>query len=147
MPESKRNAISLNTISLMDQMAPLRFHSKGRQMIVMPLRPNGGDPPPPAKPPPTPVRAISAPAVAPPQQPKPMITTPNSEGPTANDSKSTLEEALDLTLQIRDKFTDGFNLLRDLSTKLKAVHRDHKTSSREFNSVRSTLRSLQALKL
>jgi hypothetical protein len=58
-----------------------------------------------------------------------------------------LEEALDLTLQIRDKFTDGFNLLRDLSTKLKAVHRDHKTSSREFNSVRSTLRSLQGLKL
>ena len=76
-----------------------------------------------------------------------MNTHPTSEEPPANGAPSPLEEALDLTLQIRDKFTDGFNLLRDLSTKLKAVHRDHKTSSREFNSVRSTLRSLQALKL
>jgi hypothetical protein len=76
-----------------------------------------------------------------------MITNPTSEEPPANGTPSPLEEALDLTLQIRDKFTDGFNLLRDLSTKLKAVHRDHKTSSREFNSVRSTLRSLQGLKL
>jgi hypothetical protein len=76
-----------------------------------------------------------------------MITTPNSEGPTGNDSKSTLEEAIDLTLQIRDKFTDGFNLIRDLSLKLKCIHREHKTNSREFNSVRSTLRTLQGLKL
>ena len=135
----------LNTISLMDQMAPLRFHSKGRQMIVMPLRPNAGDTPPPAKPQPTPVRAISAPPAPPPD--KPMITTPNSEGPTANDSKSTLEEALDLTLQIRDKLTDGFNLLRDLSLKLKSIHREQKSNSREFGVLRSTLRSLQGLKL
>ena len=76
-----------------------------------------------------------------------MITNPTSEGPTPNESKSATEEALDLTLQIRDKLNEGFNMLRDLSTKLKAVHRDQKTSSREFNSVRSTLRSLQALKL
>jgi hypothetical protein len=76
-----------------------------------------------------------------------MITTPNSEGPTGNDSKSTLEEAIDMTLQIRDKFTDGFNLIRDLSLKLKSIHREHKTNSREFNSVRSTLRTLQGLKL
>ena len=76
-----------------------------------------------------------------------MITTPNSEGPTGNDSKSTIEEAIDMTLQIRDKFTDGFNLIRDLSLKLKSIHREHKINSREFNSVRSTLRTLQGLKL
>ena len=76
-----------------------------------------------------------------------MITNPTSEEPPPNGTPSPLEEALNLTLQIRDKFTDGFNLLRDLSTKLKAVHRDQKNSSREFNSVRSTLRSLQGLKL
>ena len=76
-----------------------------------------------------------------------MITNSTSEGPTPNESKSATEEALDLTLQIRDKLNEGFNMLRDLSTKLKAVHRDQKNSSREFNSVRSTLRSLQSLKL
>jgi hypothetical protein len=138
----------LNTISIIDQIAPLRFHNKGRQMIVMPLRPDGANtqPPPnqqPAQvnmPPPRPVLPAAPP-------PKSMITNPTPEEPTPNGTPSPLEEALDLTLQIRDKFTDGFNLLRDLSTKLKAVHRDHKNSSREFNSVRSTLRSLQGLKL
>jgi DNA polymerase III sliding clamp (beta) subunit (PCNA family) len=144
---TKALQFGLNTISLMDPIAPLRFHSQGKQMIIMPLRPEGASTPLPANQQPAPVRAISAPAVAPPQQPKPMITNPSSEEPPANGAPSPLEEALDLTLQIRDKFTDGFNLLRDLSTKLKAVHRDQKTSSREFNSVRSTLRSLQGLKL
>jgi DNA polymerase III sliding clamp (beta) subunit (PCNA family) len=144
---TKALQFGLNTISLIDPIAPLRFHSQGKQMIVMPLRPEGASTPLPANQQPAPVRAIPAPAVAPPQQPKPMITNPTTEEPPANGTPSPLEEALDLTLQIRDKFTDGFNLLRDLSTKLKAVHRDHKTSSREFNSVRSTLRSLQGLKL
>ena len=76
-----------------------------------------------------------------------MITNSTSEGPTPNESKSATEEALDLTLQIRDKLNEGFNMLRDLSIKLNGVHRDQKNSSREFNSVRSTLRSLQSLKL
>lgn len=137
----------LNTISLIDPLAPLRFHSQGKQMIVMPLRPEGAPTRPPANQQPAPVRAIPAPAVAPSQQPNPMITNPTSEEAPANGTPSPLEQALDLTLQIRDKFTDGFNLLRELSAKLKAVHRDQKTSSREFNSVRSTLRSLQGLKL
>ncbi|MDZ4405939.1 DNA polymerase III subunit beta [Prosthecobacter sp.] len=139
----------LNTISLMEQDAPLRFHSQGRQMIVMPLRAVASPPQMEAKPAPAPVRLPSSrpPPPTPTQASKPMITTPNSEGPTSNDSKSALEEAIDLTLQIRDKFTDGFNLLRDLSLKLKSIHREHKTSSKEFNSVRTTLRTLQSLKL
>ena len=140
----------LNTISLMDQAAPLRFHSQGRQMIVMQLRAVEGSPQEAAKPAPAPVTlppSRPVPPPTPPQPTTPMITTPNSEGPTANDSKSALEEAIDLTLQIRDKFTDGFNLLHDLSLKLKSIHRDHKTSSKEFNSVRYTLRTLQGLKL
>ena len=151
---TKALQFGLNILSLIDPLAPLRFHSQGRQMIVMPLRSEGAPTPPPANQQPAPVRVPSAPppaAVQPPatqlQANKPMITHPTSEEPPSSGPPSPLEEALDLTLQIRDKFTDGFNLLRDLSTKLKAVHRDHKTSSREFNSVRSTLRSLQALKL
>ena len=76
-----------------------------------------------------------------------MITNPTSEGPTPNGPKTTIEECIDLSLAIRDKFNDGFNLLRDLSMKLKVINRDQKTSAREFNSVRSTLRSIQGLKL
>jgi DNA polymerase III sliding clamp (beta) subunit (PCNA family) len=40
----------LNTISLMAEISPLRFHSKGRQMIVMPLRSEGPENPPAAPP-------------------------------------------------------------------------------------------------
>ena len=78
-----------------------------------------------------------------------MITNPTSEGPSpaSNDPKNAVEEAIDMTLLIRDKLNEGFNLLRDLSVKLKTINRDQKASSREFNSVRSTLRSLQGLKL
>ena len=67
--------------------------------------------------------------------------------PPENSPKSAVEEAIDLTLQIRDKFNDGFHQLRDLSMKLKLINREQKTNTREFNSVRSTLRSLQGLKL
>ena len=78
-----------------------------------------------------------------------MITNPSSEGPppASNEPKNAVEEAIDMTLLIRDKLNEGFNLLRDLSVKLKTINRVQKASSREFNSVRSTLRSLQGLKL
>ena len=76
-----------------------------------------------------------------------MNTHPTPQEPPSNGAKSSLDEAIDLSLQVRDKLNDGFNLLRDLSIKLKTAQRDHKNSSREFNSVRSTLRTLQGLKL
>ncbi|HBJ87427.1 MAG TPA: DNA polymerase III subunit beta [Verrucomicrobiales bacterium] len=141
----------LNTISLMQQDAPLRFHCQGRQMILMPLRAVEAIQQRSAQP------APAAPASQPPSRPvpptppapatKPMITPPTPEGPTPTGSIATLEEAIDLTLQIRDKLTDGFNQLRDLSLKLKSIHREQKSSVREFSTLRSTLRSLQGLKL
>jgi hypothetical protein len=60
---------------------------------------------------------------------------------------SGLEECIDLSLAIRDKFNDGFNMLRDLGLKLKLANREQKTNAREIHSVRSTLRSLQGLKI
>ena len=73
-----------------------------------------------------------------------MITP---EAPTHTESKNGVEEAIDMTLLIRDKLNEGFNLLRDLSLKLKSIHREQKTNAREFGSLRSTLRSLQGLKI
>ncbi len=57
-----------------------------------------------------------------------------------------MEEAIDMTLQIRDKLNEGFNLLRDLSIKMKGINRDHKNSAKDLQSVRSTLRQLQVMK-
>ena len=134
----------LHIISLMDPITPLRFHKKGKQMIVMPLRSEGNSPTQPA-----PVNAapprIAPPAAPPP--PKPMITTPIPEGPNQTEGKTATEEAIDMTLIIRDRLNESYNMLRDLSTKLKVINREQKNSAREFNSVRSTLRSIQGLKL
>ncbi|MBB5031564.1 DNA polymerase III subunit beta [Prosthecobacter vanneervenii] len=138
----------LNTISLNEEIHPLRFHHKGRQMIVMPLRIDGPSSRKPATPQPAPVNPPPSRPVPPPAPPpQPMITHPTSEGPASGEPKSATEEVIDLTLLLRDKLNEGFNLLRELSLKLKAINRDQKTSARELNSVRSTLRSLQGLKL
>ncbi len=131
----------MNTISLVDSMHPLRFHTKAKQMIVMPLRMDSGQP----------TKPVNMPAPrlhVPPPTPTPMITNPTSEGPPpSSDQKTPMEEAIDTTLIIRDKLNDGFNLLRDLSVKLKGINRDQKASAREMQSVRSTLRSIQGMKI
>ena len=135
----------MNTISLVDSMHPLRFHTKAKQMIVMPLRMDPGQP---HQPQPKPVNMPAPRQHVPPPTPKPMITNPTSEGPTpSNEQKNAVEEAIDMTLLIRDKLNDGFNLLRDLSVKLKTINRDQKASAREMQSVRSTFRSIQGLKI
>jgi DNA polymerase III sliding clamp (beta) subunit (PCNA family) len=134
----------MNTISLVDPMHPLRLHTKAKQMIVMPLRMDPGQPPTPQQP--KPVNMPAPRQSVPP--PTPMITNPTSEGPApSNDQKTPVEEAIDMTLIIRDKFNEGFNMLRDLSVKLKTINRDQKASAREMQSVRSTLRSIQGMKI
>jgi hypothetical protein len=130
----------LNAIALINDISCLRFHNLGRQMIVMPLRPEGGNPQPPA----VPVIHSSPSASTPPH--KPMISSPTPEAPLPHGPKTPVEEAIDMTLQIRDKLNEGFNLLRDLSIKLKGINRDHKNSAKDLQSVRSTLRQLQVMK-
>jgi DNA polymerase III sliding clamp (beta) subunit (PCNA family) len=136
----KALGFGLNTISLINDMSPLRFHTPAKQMIVMPLRMTNPNPPV-NMPPPRPVPS-------PPTPPKPMINAPTPETPPPSDGQKTpMEEAIDMTLLIRDKLNEGFNLLRDLSVKLKVINRDQKASAREMQSVRSTLRSLQGMKI
>ena len=76
-----------------------------------------------------------------------MTPQPNNEEPAQNAQKSAIEEAIDMTLEIRDKLNESFNQLRDLSLKLKHINREQRTNTREYSTLRSTLRSLQSLKL
>ena len=131
----------LNTISLIDSISPLRFsNGKGKLMIVMPVRPESAVSQPPATP---------KPRLNPQPESKPvMITTePPIPPPASNGAKTTIEEAIDVTNQLREMFQNGFNLARDLNGKLKTINRDQRTSIREHNALRSSLRSLQTLKL
>jgi DNA polymerase III sliding clamp (beta) subunit (PCNA family) len=137
---TKALQFGLNSIDLNDELSPLRFHCQGKQLIVMPLRERAerapSVPPPPARPP-TP---------EPPPERKPMPTS-EPPPPPSNGSKSAIEEAIDLTNALRDRFQDGVTQMKDLSLKLKLINREQRTSHREFDNVRSTLRSLQSLKL
>lgn len=142
----------LNTLGILDEISPLRFSQGGRQMIVMPHRDEG--PAPSAAPPPPQVHPRShVPAPAPPQpQPRPQATStpkpPPPPGRAAEPSASpTLEHVIDAVHHVRESFQSGITKLRDLSLQLRHLHREQRTSSREMRSVRSTLRSLQGLKL
>ncbi len=131
----------LNTISIIDSISPARFHNgHGKQMIVMPVRAEAD-----ASPPPPPVHQPE-----PPPPPKPiMITTdtPVQPPPPSSGNKTPIEEAIDITLQFRDLFQNGLNLARDLNAKLKSINRMQRDSSKEFDALRSSLRSLQSFKL
>jgi len=70
---------------------------------------------------------------------------PTTQPDTAQ--KTPVEEAIDMTLLLRDKLNDGFNLLRDLSLKLKDINRTNKTTAKEFTSLRTALRSLRGVQL
>lgn len=74
-----------------------------------------------------------------------MITPATPD--TSAGNPPTMEEAIDMITQIRDKLIEPLNQLRDLSLKLKSINREQKSNSKEFNTVRSTLRSLQGLKI
>ena len=58
-----------------------------------------------------------------------------------------IDEALALCSTLRDRFQEGLNQIRDLGSKLKLVQREQKSTAKEMSSVRSTLRTLQGLKL
>lgn len=136
----------LNTISIIDPLSPLRFHNAGRSLIVMPVRPDSASSPPHRSPQPAPAsRPVPRPDPMPAAQPR--NTMPPPPPPIENNPPPAIEAALELANTLRDSFQQGLNQIRDLSMKLRLIQREQRTNSREFNSVRSTLRSLQAVKL
>ena len=48
---------------------------------------------------------------------------------------------------MKDSLQEGLIGLKDLGGKLKLLQKEQKTTEREFQSIRSTLRSLQSVKL
>jgi len=145
---SKALDFGLCTIAIIDEMSPLRFHQGGRQMIVMPVRAKDG-PASASTPPPTrdaaPARLCAS---NPPPQPE-TKTMPNNPPPSDQPASHTptLDEIAGDIIEVRQTIQGGLLKLRDVSLKLKQVHRGQRSSDRELQSVRSTLQSLQRLRL
>ncbi|RYD84728.1 MAG: DNA polymerase III subunit beta [Verrucomicrobiaceae bacterium] len=162
---TKALRFSLTRIELIDPMSPLRFSNAGRQMIVMPTR-SEAVPPTTSTSIPEQNGAGAAEPMNSGTDPQPTATATTNERSTTvhNDTNTTgestptsptppqtnasrIEEALELIDALKDSFQDNIAALKDLSSKLKAVQKEQKTTEREFHSIRSTLRTLQSVKL
>ena len=151
----------LNTIELIDSKSAARFLSGGRQMIVMPIRADVGNPAPAEAQKPNEPEAGKAeapkaeapqpaatPPAAQPQENKTMPANTNGNGthPEPAD-KPTLEKALEQIESVKGSYREAIKGLNDLTDTLKLIHKEHKSTEKEVQSVRSSLQKLQSVRL
>lgn len=145
----------LNRIEIIDPISPLRFSRAGRQMILMPLRMVVDGVPAPA-----PVNTLPPPADQ--HQPTtPHMQTTNGQHPRAaangsgttqaasskEETKSSLEAALVQIESIKTGFREAINGLTKVGDHIRQAMREQKTSEKEVQNVRQTLRSLQSVRI
>ena len=80
------------------------------------------------------------------QERRTMINDTAESTPPAT-TASKLDEALEVVETLKTSCRDALVGLKDLAAKLKAAQKEQKTAEREVQTVRSTLRSLQSMKL
>jgi len=158
---TKALRFGLTKLEIIDGLAPVRFSAGGRQMIVMPVRPNTA----PVQPTPPPVSSPAATHPEPPTpNPPPSAEQPNEAPmPDANGTsgavkrpagttpettdKSALEIALAQIEVVRGDFRNAIAGLNKLSEALKQAQREQKAGDKDIQSVRQTLRSLQSVRI
>jgi len=153
----------LTTVEIEDDLSPLDFYEGGRRMIVMPVRPSEAPAPAPAKPAtPASSNPSEAPASATPSappvetptvEPKPTmpqnLTPPErSTRPVAPVNGETSYAAVVTHLDgVKTKLRDVIAEINETVTLLKTAEKEQKVSTKEVESVRATLRSLQRMQV
>jgi DNA polymerase III sliding clamp (beta) subunit (PCNA family) len=159
---TKALRFGLTKLEIVDCLSPVRFSAEGRQMIIMPVRPETS----PAKPPGPPVSPPAAthqeppapnqPPTAEPQKGEPSMpdqsdntrgTSRSATTPNGTAEKTALETALGQIEIVRGDVRNALAGLNKLADALKQVQRDHKAGEKEIQSVRQTLRSLQSVRI
>ena len=162
---AKALEFGLTKVETIDAMSPLRFTAGGRQMIVMPTRPNLTPAPVPAAAPqpttPTPPAAAAQNETPKPEQPEERTNTtmpaktngstaatpPTTTTSTTATDKSALDTALAQIEVVRGDFRNGLAGLNKLAEALKQAQRESRASDKEIASVRQTLRQIQAVRI
>ena len=144
----------LTRFEMIDALSPLRFSHGGRQMIVMPTRPDPAATPAPQPTSPTPAAENGPQASEQPEERKttmPEKSNGNTTGAKSTDTttseKSALETALAQIEVVPGDFRNAIAGLNKLAEALKQAQRESKTSDKEIQSVRQTLRSLQSVRI
>lgn len=141
----------LGCFSIEDALSPLKFTNGGRQMIVMPVR-TGAEPVTPTnvepKPVESPVEGKASNGISE-QQPAASAAQPERTHPKedTHDTTPSFEEVINGIDTLRDSLIEKASHLKALGSKVKTLQREQKTSMREIQSVRQTLKSLQGVKL
>ncbi|RBP45206.1 DNA polymerase III sliding clamp (beta) subunit (PCNA family) [Roseimicrobium gellanilyticum] len=140
----------LTTIGIIDELSPLRFYLGGRQMIIMPVRPNESNPqdnkapaPPPKETPiPSPPPTIQE------RKPQSMPTEPSdTPSPPANTLLGQLQLAIEEVDEIGAQHHQTYKKLRDVSTKLRGMLMTQKANDKELRTLRQHLRGLQTMRI
>ncbi len=166
---SKALRFGLNTIDINDELSPVVFTSKGKKIVIMPLRGSAPEEPKEqvnevptqeAAAPETPVVADATitPVATPspteatpptePPMPENIMTTPQRGNLTSHesDSRSGFKDLIERIDDIKTSLRTTISDLNDLLPVLKEAIREQKSNDKEIASVRSTLRSLQSVK-
>ena len=153
----KALGFGLTRIELIDARSPYRFSNGGRQMIIMPVRADATPAPTTPPPPAIPAAAQTNPPPTPAEQPKEETPMPATNGNTTGakpapatkpeEPKPALDTALAQIEIVRGDFRNAIAGLNKLGELLKQARRENKTSDKEIQSVRQTLRSLQGVRI
>ena len=154
---AKALRFGLARIEIIDEMSPLRFTAGGRQMFIMPVRPDAATPVPA-----TPTEPPAANSNPPPEEAQHERNTTmrqtngSATGTPTNgaqrsaqttEDKSALETALAQVEIVRGDFRNVITGLNKLSEALKAAQREQKTADKEVQSARQTLEKLQSVRI
>lgn len=154
----------LTELQVEDSLSAMVFRSKGKQMVVMPVRCDDGSVAAKAQPTPTAQPNTPTPASTPEKQPIKTETRPTptqtptierkepmprtSEAKTESNSNGTaLHTATTQVEAIKDSLREAIRGLNDLLDTLKLAQKEQKTTDREIDSVRNTIKSLQKVQL
>jgi DNA polymerase III sliding clamp (beta) subunit (PCNA family) len=155
----------LNRIEIEDELSIVRFVNGGRQIVVMPLRPEQAGPAPiAAAPPKTPINqsgAAAPPSAPPAENPteterKDMsantMTAPQrgnlqSHNGTNGEDNSAFKAVVEQIESIKTKLKETLNDLNQALTLIKAAEKEKRLNEKEMDSVRTTLRSLQKVQI
>lgn len=144
--------LGLDTMEFIDALSPVRFSKGGRQIILMPLR-TAVDSAPGQGAPPTSSVPESIPDTTTLKERNTAMNTNNGvaevvkENAEQTEPTCALDQALELTDNLKTTLQNVAMSFRDLSACLKQLQREQKTSTKEMQLFRSRLKDLQALKI
>lgn len=155
----------LTEFHIIDDLTPMLAKAGGKRMVIMPLKPEAAAAAPAETPNPTPAAAppSAPPALTPteptqPNQRNPVITTPEPTAATAaarptrsaaepQEKAPALKAILDQVESAKTALRGVLGQLTEIATLVKAAEKEQRLSEKEFDSVRTTLRSLQKVSL